>query len=70
MLSTPIPKVKQHANQEVLAAWIRAAAEELNAAIHDGVAAGLETQLLLLDRQMIGSPDQQIVLVRTIGKLL
>ena len=64
------PKIEHHETPEVLAARIRAATKNLNAAIYDGVAAGLDTELDLLYRQTIGNPDSQIVVVRSIGKLL
>ena len=64
------PKIEKAETPEALAARIRAAAKDLNAAIADGVVAGLDTELDLLDLQTIGKPDSQTVIVRSIGKLL
>lgn len=64
------PKIEKAETPEALAVRIRAAAKALNAAIADGVAAGLDSELDLLCRETIGKPDSQIVIVRSIGKLL
>ena len=63
-------EIEKAETPEALAARIRAAAKDLNAAIADGVAAGLHTELNLLDLQTIGKPDSQTVIVHSIGHLL
>ena len=63
-------EIEKAETPEALAARIRAAAKDLNAAIADGVAAGLDTELLLLEHRTLGKPDAPTVLVRSIGKLL